>query len=74
MVKFACTYEYEGDEFKISQRCQQLMKNWKSLIVPETPRSSSVTASGTSAATSASGAATGATENNTSSNNNQQQA
>jgi hypothetical protein len=37
VVKFACSYEYDNDEYKINQRCQQLMKNWKSLIMPDTP-------------------------------------
>ncbi|KAL7317215.1 hypothetical protein PS15m_003600 [Mucor circinelloides] len=41
VVKFACSYDYGDDEHKINQRCQQLMKNWKSLIIPET-RSASV--------------------------------
>ncbi|OBZ87428.1 PWWP domain-containing protein2 [Choanephora cucurbitarum] len=41
VVKFACSYDYGEDEFKINNRCQQLMRNWKSLILPE-HRSSSV--------------------------------
>ncbi|GAN08751.1 P-loop containing nucleoside triphosphate hydrolase protein [Mucor ambiguus] len=41
VVKFACSYDYGDDEHKINQRCQQLMKNWKSLIIPEN-RSASV--------------------------------
>lgn len=36
VVKFACSYDYGEDEHKINHRCQQLMKNWKSLIIPET--------------------------------------
>ncbi|CEP10981.1 hypothetical protein [Parasitella parasitica] len=40
VVKFACSYDYGEDEHKINQRCQQLMKNWKSLIISE-PRSAS---------------------------------
>ncbi|KAI8637657.1 hypothetical protein BD408DRAFT_424196 [Parasitella parasitica] len=40
VVKFASSYDYGEDEHKINQRCQQLMKNWKSLIIPE-PRSAS---------------------------------
>ncbi|GAA5806699.1 hypothetical protein MFLAVUS_000047 [Mucor flavus] len=35
VVKFACSYDYGDDEYKINQRCQQLMRNWKSLIIPE---------------------------------------
>ncbi|KAI8974904.1 hypothetical protein BDB01DRAFT_728615 [Pilobolus umbonatus] len=38
VVKFACFYNFEGDEFKLNQRCQQLMKNWKSLVVGEPSR------------------------------------
>ncbi|KAI7907412.1 uncharacterized protein BX663DRAFT_495790 [Cokeromyces recurvatus] len=34
VVKCACSYDYGEDEYKISQRCQQLMRNWKSLILP----------------------------------------
>lgn len=44
VVKFACSYDYGDDEYKINQRCQQLMKNWKSLIIPDSTsnRSTSV--------------------------------
>lgn len=38
VVKFACFYNFEGDEYKLNQRCQQLMKNWKSLVVGEPNR------------------------------------
>ncbi|KAI8080738.1 uncharacterized protein B0P05DRAFT_539390 [Gilbertella persicaria] len=41
VVKFACSYDYGEDEHKINQRCQQLMRNWKSLVLPES-RSASV--------------------------------
>ncbi|KAI9473649.1 MAG: hypothetical protein EXX96DRAFT_610576 [Benjaminiella poitrasii] len=34
VVKCACSYDYGEDEYKIGQRCQQLMRNWKTLILP----------------------------------------